>query len=138
VTVGQQWDGPAGDRKLVWACTCGEGGIAFARGTDTARSELDRQAGKHLREREREGHRVDVGAYAGSLRIDSAPRPLLWHEAGTAPDAQRLFSEGKITVNQAREAHGLPPFDASIGGDPGSFRVAAPGNSPDNRTTTEG
>lgn len=56
----------------------------------------------------------------------------------TPENAQRLFAEGKITVNQAREAHGLPPFDASIGGDPGSFRVAAPGNSPGNRTTTEG
>lgn len=33
-------------------------------------------------------------------------------EAEVTPEnAQRLLAEGKITVNQAREAHGLPPFD---------------------------
>ncbi len=29
----------------------------------------------------------------------------------TPENAQRLFTEGKITVNQARQAHGSPPFD---------------------------
>jgi len=86
VTVGQQWDGPAEDRKLVWACTCGKGGVAFACGPGRARAELERQAGGHLRAREGEGHRVDVGTYSGSLRIDPAPKPLMWHEAEAAPD----------------------------------------------------
>lgn len=29
----------------------------------------------------------------------------------TPENAPRLLAEGKITVNRAREAHGLPPFD---------------------------
>lgn len=29
----------------------------------------------------------------------------------TPENAQRLFAEGKITVNQARQAHGFLPFD---------------------------
>lgn len=86
MTVGQQWDGPAENRKLVWACTCGKGGVAFACGTTPARAELERQAGGHLRAREGEGHRVDVGEYSGSLRVDPAPKALLWHDAEAAPD----------------------------------------------------
>jgi hypothetical protein len=42
----------------------------------------------------------------------------------TPENAQRLFSEGRITVNQAREAYGLPPFEPAGGQDVGSFRVA--------------
>lgn len=32
----------------------------------------------------------------------------------TPENAQRLFTEGKITINQAREAHGFPPFDPPL------------------------
>ena len=42
----------------------------------------------------------------------------------TPENAQRLFTEGKISVNQAREAHGLPPFEPAAGEDVGSFRIA--------------
>lgn len=33
----------------------------------------------------------------------------------TPENAQRLLAEGEITVNQAREAHGLPPFEPAVG-----------------------
>lgn len=66
----------------------------------------------------------------------------------TPENAQRLLAEGKITVNRAREAHGLPPFkpphggfaqtprtwDWPVGG-PGCPGCAPPDNSPDNLTT---
>lgn len=44
----------------------------------------------------------------------------------TPANARRLFAEGKISVNQAREAHGLPPFEPAAGEDAGSFRITPP------------
>jgi hypothetical protein len=32
----------------------------------------------------------------------------------TPENAQQLFTEGKITVNQVRKAHGLPPFEPAV------------------------
>lgn len=65
-------------RKLVWACSCGKGGVAAQIGTAGAGADLERQAARHLRDRGAEGHRIDVGGFLGSLQVDPAPRPLLW------------------------------------------------------------
>jgi hypothetical protein len=66
--------------KLIWACTCGKGGVAFQRGTERARVDLERKVSEHLRQRGNESHRVDVGRYVTSTRLDRQPPPLVWGE----------------------------------------------------------
>lgn len=66
--------------KLVWACTCGEGGVASQRGTAGAGEMLERDVGAHLHERGNDRHRVDVGRYLTSATLNPSPVPLVWHD----------------------------------------------------------
>jgi hypothetical protein len=67
--------------KLVWACTCNQGGVITDRGTDSADTVLGRTAAEHLRTRGNEDHRIDVGRYYTSARL-GRPAPVEWAEDG--------------------------------------------------------
>jgi hypothetical protein len=78
--VAEDFDDSGNARKLIWACTCAKGGVAYQRGTEAAGVMLERDVDAHLRERGNERHQVDVGRYFSSAVLDPAPKPLIWHE----------------------------------------------------------
>jgi hypothetical protein len=75
----QQVDGEDDDEKLVWACTCKQGGVITRQGTDSADAVLGRTAAEHLRARGNERHRIDVGRYFTSAKL-GRPAPVEWGE----------------------------------------------------------
>ena len=68
------------DEKLVWVCTCNQGGVTTGRGTEPADAILGRTVAEHLRARGNEGHRIDVGRYYTSARLERRPAPVEWGE----------------------------------------------------------
>jgi hypothetical protein len=69
--------------RLVWACSCGQGGTVTRCGPNPARAVLEIEAGRHLRERGKEGHGISVGVYATSVCLDPEPKPLVWEATGS-------------------------------------------------------